>query len=131
MRATWPMAATACFSGMVLGRSLRPSLPRPAAMAPELTSTSSLPPLTAEATSSTSRETFPASMAPDSSVRLDEPTFTTIRLASLSRSRADMALLWGITAFRFKSSATDRRALQDYRALSAEGGSIRNRGGPS
>jgi hypothetical protein len=41
MSALWPMAAAACFRGMVLGFSIRPRRPMPAAMAPEETRTAS------------------------------------------------------------------------------------------
>src|SRR3990172_9548720 len=80
MSLIWPTAASACFCGIVLGRSLTPSLVIPAATAPELTTTISF----LRSCSAAKSRTKPLNR--DSSIpSLDEriwlPIFTTTRRA--------------------------------------------------
>src|SRR5690606_2041921 len=70
------------------GREVRPSGPRPAAMAPEETSTIWVPEACRAASTSTRASTRSTSIVPCGVVSDDDPTLTTIRLAVRIASRS-------------------------------------------
>src|SRR2546421_3340569 len=84
MSSPWPTLAAACWVARSRGRRGRPSGARPAAIAPEETSTVSPG---RSAIASTSASTRVRSRPPDAVVSEDEPTFTTTRRASRTASR--------------------------------------------
>src|SRR2546421_2072979 len=84
MSSPWPTLAAACWVARWRGRRGRPSGARPAAIAPEETSTVSPG---RSAIASTSASTRVRSRPPAAVVREDEPTFTTTRRASRTASR--------------------------------------------
>src|SRR5688500_18073598 len=75
----WPTLAAACWVARSRGRRGSPSGLRPAAMAPELTSTTSSPARCAPASASTSASSRAVSSPPAVVVSDEEPTLTTTR----------------------------------------------------
>src|SRR5258708_1774240 len=75
----WPTAAAACFFASSAGRFVHPSSPIPAAMAPELTSTTSTPDSLIWASSLARRAIRGRSRCPPSRVRRLVPILTTKR----------------------------------------------------
>src|SRR3972149_1584295 len=80
MSLIWPTAASACFCGIVLGRSFTPSLVIPAATAPELTTTISFLRSCSAARSCTKPLNRDSSI-PSLDERIWLPIFTTTRRA--------------------------------------------------
>src|SRR5512139_3308417 len=79
MRALWPMAAQACFCGIVFGFSSSPSRPMPEAIAPEETSTISKPSFFAAETSLARRSKTGWLRVRPLAVRTRLPTLRTTR----------------------------------------------------
>ena len=78
----WPTAAHACWSATSVGRLSKPSVPKPAAIAPEETSTTRPPINRTRAMAATSAFNRCGSKWPLGSVSELEPTFTTMVCAS-------------------------------------------------
>ena len=79
-----PTADAACRSGSASGLSVKPSVPRPQAMAPLDTSTGCMPPARRAATSATRRSSTRSRRAPSASTRVDDPILMT--MTSLMRA---------------------------------------------
>src|SRR5690606_35680784 len=76
---------------------------RPAAIAPEETSTSSVPRARASASTSTRPLTRSGSMPPAAVVREEDPTLTTTRRAAVTTSRSVIGVLLGPDLVRDRS----------------------------
>ena len=81
----WPTAAAACFIRSSFGRSDSPSLAVPTAMAPEDTRITSCPMPWRSARVRTRCSMLQRSNAPELWVRVEVPTFTTIRCLFCSK----------------------------------------------
>ncbi|MEZ0096100.1 hypothetical protein ABH925_007307, partial [Streptacidiphilus sp. EB129] len=82
-----PTLAAACCRARSRGRDNNPNGARPAAIAPDDTSTISRPGTLVRASTSTNASTRSASNPPDAVVNEEEPTLTTIRRAFSTSSR--------------------------------------------
>ena len=86
----WPTAATACCVATSLGRLSKPSGPKPAAMAPDDTSTTRAPCAEAADSAATREFSFLTSRCPDGCVNELEPTLTTmVRAPAMARRTSD------------------------------------------
>ena len=94
MSLLWPTAAEACWVAVSLGRRPSPRWGKPAAMAPEDTSTTWVPFCRSAARTSTSRS-MAATSRPSGVVNEDEPIFTTTRRAACIVSREVTGLACG------------------------------------
>src|SRR5450631_3643954 len=94
MSSPCPTLAAACWVARSRGRADRPSGSRPAAIAPEETSTIWQPPATRPASTSTRASTRSPSSppgVPETAVSDDEPTLTTTRRAATTAARIALA----------------------------------------
>ena len=84
----WPTEAAACCSSSSFGLDFKPNGAKPAAIAPEVTTNTSMPRDFALATASTRRSTELLSRpAPALPVSDDDPTLTTMRFARVTSLR--------------------------------------------
>src|ERR1017187_6591789 len=112
-----PTAAAACFFANSLGLFFQPNSPIPAAIAPELTSTTSVPALRMAASSPANRAMRARSRSPPSLVRRLVPTLTTRRL--IRSFRCEVSGFF-IVHFKIKFQLVDLDGVAGLGALAHE-----------
>lgn len=90
----WPTAAHACREGISCGFSFKPRQPTPTPIAPDETRITSLPEFLRSARTFTSFSILRMLKRPDSWVRAEVPTLTTIRFASLKQDTSNTSLIY-------------------------------------